>query len=691
MMDLSPVKKSKKIIIMGYDGITGKTENISPKKHKFKNYELWREESEKSTGHIDEDLLAIGKRKATSTSVKVEGSVSNKRRRLIRGGTSSDIEVLDSDSTDDDESHNSKQIQEEYKVAVAEQVEKQIENNENKIFATVAKNDANTTLENENAKTTNNLICTFEDFSKENHKVENDEDNKENEKENNDPIEYILSNNETKENDKVVNTETSYSENINKPNSANLTKNKDIDIKKINESNKDLNKEPTNQNTSVLEKSEEKEFLLHPGNKSFQEIDHSEIELSVNQNDHFSDFIEDTFEDVSDSIKEEMDLFSNAFPKLAMKYKLINKIGEGTFSTVYKARPLFYLPAQTANKKGFEKPPKQSLVALKRIYVTSSPGRIYNELSLLNTLSGCHNVAPLLDGIRHEDQVIAVLPYYDHADFRDFYRDIPLSGIKFYMQELLKGIKFVHSKGIIHRDIKPTNFLYNPFTRHGVLVDFGLAEKDVGPDSHANCCSCVYGGTQNTTQYNTGFPKNGYLKDDQRPGRRANRAGTRGFRAPEVLLKCNNQTTKLDIWSAGVMLLTLLCRRFPFFNSTDDIDALMEISNIFGTEEMKKCAKLHGLGFEIPIKLDGHTLSEMVTFCVSVDAREGDTFAPDSPAWEVLQAFDKKGHIVDTPLGNEYKEALQLLEGCLKLNFNERVTATNALKLDFFKDVQGKP
>lgn len=426
-------------------------------------------------------------------------------------------------------------------------------------------------------------------------------------------------------------------------------------------------------------------ILISDTSSDDDDINMAVDEIQIDEIDHNEtneDLLDDSFdEEIPTLIKDEMESFSESFPSLDSKYRLINKIGEGTFSTVYKAKPLIKLNSTQLESK---------YVALKRIYVTSSPNRIFNELSLLNSLIGNPNVAPLLDALRHEDQVIAVLPYYDHADFRDFYRDLPLAGIKFYMYELFKGIQFVHGKGIIHRDIKPTNFLYNPFTRHGVLVDFGLAEKEVGPDPQSNCCSCVYSGVLNGKVTSShGFPTNGYLKDDQRPGRRANRAGTRGFRAPEVLMKCNNQSIKLDIWSAGVMLLTLLGRRFPFFNSTDDVEALMEITSIFGLTEMKKCAKLHGLGFECSApKMDGHSIGELLLFCVSTDAKEGDTFAPDSPAWEMLHALDKKGDPINNPMGKEYKDAIELLEACLKLDFNERATATNALKMDFFKEIR---
>ena len=134
-------------------------------------------------------------------------------------------------------------------------------------------------------------------------------------------------------------------------------------------------------------------------------------------------------------------------------------------------------------------------VALKKIYVTSSPMRIQNELELLNDLRGCVSVCPLITAFRHQDQVVAVLPYFPHTDFRIQYRTFLVADMRHYFRSLLTALHAVHKQNIIHRDIKPTsvrpdssdfkcdplillssNFLYNPERRQGVLVDFGLAE-----------------------------------------------------------------------------------------------------------------------------------------------------------------------------------------------------------------------
>lgn len=416
--------------------------------------------------------------------------------------------------------------------------------------------------------------------------------------------------------------------------------------------------------------------------------------------------------DIPTEILEEMMNIEGTFVGLSSKYRLINKIGEGTFSTVYKAQSLdssadymmsmggkiFESPETKETKFGKNRHQK-TYVALKRIYVTSSPQRIFNELHILYRLSRSPRVAPLLEALRFEDQIIAVLPYYDHADFRDFYRDLPLQGIKHYMYEMFQALQYVHANGIIHRDIKPTNFLYHPFQKKGVLVDFGLAEsqnlKECSDWRSSGFCPCISNDPYMidlNSQSAEGYPKN-----DKRPVRRANRAGTRGFRAPEVLFKCPNQTTKIDIWSAGVVLLTLLSRRFPFFNSRDDVDALVELATIFGVEEMKKAASLHALRLTTNISSlkpnKRPSLQNVVQFAINSEVKY-DTLPEDSVVFETFAAFDGKHsiHLREDDSEDlrknkiEHLNAFDVMEACFKMNPLDRLDAKEILKMPFFDD-----
>lgn len=423
-------------------------------------------------------------------------------------------------------------------------------------------------------------------------------------------------------------------------------------------------------------------------------------------------------DDVSLEILEDMHKLEQSFPVLAQNYRLLDKIGEGTFSTVYKAEALYGVvklgsdiwKSPPLKKKRKPKTSKRNpIVALKQIYVTSSPNRIHNELNLLYMLSGNSHVAPLLDVLRYQDQVLAILPYYQHSDFRDFYRDLPVRGIKKYLWEMFQGLHFIHKKGVIHRDLKPTNFLYDPFKGKGVLVDFGLAEMTSGPQGGKNVCPCLVNSTNGT-----GKPKRlqlkAYPKQDQRPPRRANRAGTRGFRAPEVLFKCTNQSTKIDIWSAGIIGFSLLLRKFPLFNSPDDTDALIEISSLFGIDKLKKCAELHGCGLEI--SLNGRSgksytnLYKVVSDFLGHEMQHG-CFPADSVVKDTLVLFDLRGDKLVKPQQpdeetseddhanylrqmenyKDHKNLIELLAGCFQMDPLKRMSAGEILKLSFFGEL----
>ena len=313
---------------------------------------------------------------------------------------------------------------------------------------------------------------------------------------------------------------------------------------------------------------------------------------------------------------------------------------------------------------------KPQIVALKKIYVTSSPHRIMNELELLHELRHSPYICPLLTAFRHLDQVVAVLPYFRHLDFRLYYRDFLINDIRHYFRCLLNGLRHVHHAGILHRDIKPTNFLYDYTRRAGVLVDFGLAERQ-GTDWQP--CLCQESSHRRKEKFMNSFAvqnlqstqdlmSTGYPKSDSRPSRRANRAGTRGFRAPEVLFKCTSQTTKIDIWSAGVILLTILSERFPFFNSADDVDAMIEMASIFGKKRMQATAAMHGQLFETNIETIGERgfTFEKIILWASCHQRGNDT----------LRRGEEQG--------------VEFLQGLLELDPHKRWSAKEALQHPFF-------
>lgn len=138
----------------------------------------------------------------------------------------------------------------------------------------------------------------------------------------------------------------------------------------------------------------------------------------------------------------------------------------------------------------------------------------------------------------------------------------------------------------------------------------------------------------------------------------APRAGTRGFRPPEVLMRYPHQTVAVDIWSAGVTLLCILSQRYPFFQSPDDLTALCEIACVCGSEQLQFVAtNVLQKSFHPP------------TFYRKCDWKE---------LCEKLQkdAWDSK-------LCNVPDSAYDLLDRCLDPNPFTRITAEAALRHPF--------
>nr|XP_046264321.1 cell division cycle 7-related protein kinase isoform X2 [Scatophagus argus] len=421
-------------------------------------------------------------------------------------------------------------------------------------------------------------------------------------------------------------------------------------------------------------------------------------------------------------VEIDIEFLYKAVPQLAKVFRIIDKIGEGTFSSVYLG--------EARMRDG-----RRELFALKHLIPTSHPTRIAAELQCLTVAGGRENVMGVTYCFRKEDHVVIVMPYMEHQAIVDIIGSLSFEEVRLYIYHLLKALRHIHQFGIIHRDIKPNNFLYNRHNKMYALVDFGLAQgtadtqiellkvvrqkpsqkgggstdkqdttqrskapprlspktttastslppppqqsATLPPSSSSSCTTTatsssacrkapvkkdltslrkvsrpVFGErnlnsctpapsatkqagiktevvkpgrtedpvsrryssasrgllparTHSSSQkpqraIQQGLTCNCYLTDRicnicmSRKQQVAPRAGTPGFRAPEVLTKCPNQGTAIDVWSAGVILLSLLSGRYPFFKASDDLIALTQIMTIRGSRETIQAAKKFG-------------------------------------------------------------------------------------------------
>ena len=122
-----------------------------------------------------------------------------------------------------------------------------------------------------------------------------------------------------------------------------------------------------------------------------------------------------------------------------------------------------------------------------------------------------------------------VFKYQKSQPHLTYLTKLSLKEVKYYMRTLLDAVGHLAEIGVMHRDIKPTNFLYDPETRSGLLIDFGLSEIEM--------------------DHVTGNPRNPKLKNNpevakivtlQKQMKIKNRTGTKGYMPPEALFNFHN-------------------------------------------------------------------------------------------------------------------------------------------------------
>ncbi|XP_063611259.1 cell division cycle 7-related protein kinase-like [Penaeus indicus] len=168
----------------------------------------------------------------------------------------------------------------------------------------------------------------------------------------------------------------------------------------------------------------------------------------------------------ADEEQDNIALLRDAVPQLESLFVISQCIGHGTFSSVYLART-----KHTTTING------RHHFAIKHIIPTSHPSRVYMELKCLKLIGGSDNVMGVTMCFREMNHVVLVMPYFPHDSFADYVGCLTIAELQNYLRNLLIALRRVHSFGIIHRDVKPANFLYNRKQQRYSLVDFGLAQE----------------------------------------------------------------------------------------------------------------------------------------------------------------------------------------------------------------------
>jgi len=214
----------------------------------------------------------------------------------------------------------------------------------------------------------------------------------------------------------------------------------------------------------------------------------------------------------------------------------MEKIGEGTYGIVYKAKDRV----------------TGEIIALKKIRLEAEdegiPSTAIREISLLKELQH-PNIVRLYDVVHTEHKLTLVFEFLDqdlkkYLDVCDSGLELPI--LKSFLFQLLTGVAYCHHHRVLHRDLKPPNLLIN---REGQLklADFGLARA-------------------------FGIPVRSYTHE----------VVTLWYRAPDILMASRKYSTPVDIWSIGCIFAEM-CNGRPLFSGTSEADQLDKIFRLLGT------------------------------------------------------------------------------------------------------------
>lgn len=317
---------------------------------------------------------------------------------------------------------------------------------------------------------------------------------------------------------------------------------------------------------------------------------------------------------------------ANTRLEVPMRYEPVRPIGQGAYGLVISAKDTF-TGADVAIKK------------ISRVFShATDTRRTLRETKLLRYFRH-ENILDVTDlftapGATYDsfDDIYIVSTLLDTDLHQIIASQQPLKDdhFQYFIYQILRGLKYVHSADVLHRDLKPSNLLVRA-NCDLVIADFGLSR--VADPAENNTAQQPF-----LTEY----------------------VATRWYRAPEIMLSWRAYTKAVDIWSVGCIFAELLARR-PLFPGRDYLHQLQLITSVLGTPD--------------DAELDGIASDKAKRFMRSL---------PRRPPVPLARLFPQC----------ENAAALDLLERMLRFSPERRITVEEALSHPYLNkchDVNDEP
>jgi len=226
------------------------------------------------------------------------------------------------------------------------------------------------------------------------------------------------------------------------------------------------------------------------------------------------------------------------------RFELVKRLGEGSYGVVVAARD-----RETGKRCAIKK--------VKDAIEDCHDGiRTLRELRLLRHFRDHENCIQVRNVIFSPDapqgfRDIYIVTELMDTDLHRIIRspqDLSDDHVRYFVYQVIRGLKFLHSANVLHRDLKPNNLLVNA-NCDLKICDLGLARmSDNAEQPNLMTCYVV----------------------------------TRWYRAPELLLGNKKYTASIDMWSVGTILAELLSRK-PLLPGKNYVEMLQMINSYIGT------------------------------------------------------------------------------------------------------------